>query len=153
MITNISIHHDHIKFLHESHIGYNLLVFMIQHMSSSWSYFQDICRILLFNYSLKILIHHGSNHKPKHENVWDPQWTPHRSHLVHHMEFILIVSYLIQSLSSSLMHAQQYVYDIHLEFIRAPSCIFMEQAYFNSSNILHVLQIEHSFKCITQCKH
>ena len=52
IITNISIHHDHIKFLLEYHIGHHFLV--------------------LINHSLKILIHHGSTHKPwcMHNNMY-----------------------------------------------------------------------------------
>ena len=88
IITNISIQHDHIKFLLEYHIGHHLLILMLQHsiLRAQWilhlNYLlQDIlihdstyelimilsssiCRILLFNHSLKILIHHGSIHKP-----------------------------------------------------------------------------------------
>jgi hypothetical protein len=176
MIVNISIHHDHIKFLHESHICHNLLVFMLQH-----SILRDT-----MNSSLELL---ASRHNHPWLNIWahhDPIFKPYvefisliilsrswsimvqpisprmrTSEILNelHIDHILFItwnsswSYLIQSLSSTLGHAQQYVYGIHFEFIRSPSCITMERTSFNSSNILHALQMKLFFKCITQCKH
>ena len=115
-ITNISIHHDHTKFLHEYHIGHHLLFFLLQHnllrgtMNSSlellasshnhpwlniWAHHDPIFKpyveffsLIILSRSWSIMAQPISLSMTTFEIL---QWSPYRPHLVHHMDFILII--------------------------------------------------------------
>ena len=105
MITNISIHHDHIKFLHESHTGYNLLVFMIQH---------SLLRGTM-NSSLKLLA-------SRHNHPWLNIWAHHDPIFKTYVEFLSLVilsrcwSIMVQTISQS-MRTNEILNELHIDHI------------------------------------
>ena len=108
--------HDHIEFLHEYHIGYHLLLFMLHHnlLRGTPNSSLELLAWRLDQQWLNIWDHHNLNFNPYIEfssltilssswsfisqlisasmTIFDFfHWTPPWSHLVHHMNFILII--------------------------------------------------------------
>lgn len=137
--------YDHMEFIHEYHISHHLFFFMLHHniLRGITNSSLELLASRPNHTWLNIWAHHDPIFKPYVEffsliilsRSWSImaqpislsmttfeilQWTPYRSHLVRHMDFILIIFDSIIELN---LDAQLYVDGIHSESIQSPSCI------------------------------